>query len=1217
MPADSFIPEPTLLVGIGGSGCAIIDRLLTAAGGSGRVKEHRIQVLGIDTDVEDLKHHTHLGPEHVLRIGATDDVYRMISRNSKDVTQWFLTSEDMTSDIRRMSVGTGAGQIRILSALAFTDSLNDHLIEDAIDRVVKGINQRSLAPMLSGPMNIVIVGSMAGGTGSGLFLPLAWLLIRKFRSLGGVVPVVRGLLLLGDVFCYAARLPSAQMDNVRTNSYAALAELNAALLESDRKLSRRVDFRHLNRGDAISKDNVPFDELILVDYNDSRGANLGPNINNYFNRCANILYNMIFTSVGSRYRSLFANEILSRSCGTACGQPKIYTGAGISELFYPRDDVLQYLSLCFARQAMQDDWLSIDHAFEERKNQWLERRKEGLVEPEPVRAQFYVDTIRARGRNSRNQFFREILEAVERPPSSEGAARLSGDVEATYQTFLSEFSRRLEEEFFKKQPRLASWRSGGAADAQSADSTLVQWVDKHEHNLNAAEAGIYEGLSITPLQIFRDAFMVKFDHTKNNSQNNKHDNVINGDISKYDIEYYILKDSPHPVQIRFFLYNLLLALDAELATLDSSDAGNRLISEAAKMAGPISGESGRAGNARSRRTYTADILERADKAVRESGFWKRRARRNFQDAYRRYYSDSARIIKQMIDHGLRRAIYSELRAAVVAMISELEELFKVIERLSRRIEQDINDIEDRYDDMRANAAAVSGTISRGDEQRAFWIGNIPVFASRDALRSIWADIDGSHKTRQSKPILEGLAVTLARRFRSAALGGNGRQASNYEQLFWSSVIDGYCRSTIREHAGPMYDFDVFSAVKREAAMLGEDWKSWLAERLNRLREQSAPLLAIDHEQSGNRIVMWALNNATAVQLLNRYGVDLAGIETDPALVSLFSVQPGDRLCVHGMYSPQKIVCINLRNNLELTSLVKLKPGYEDDHHNVSDPPEGRYNRAYNSRLKRLRGVGDRDGKAAGAVCTVTPHLHRDWHLPGYLPDIFDVSAQSWRDRCLRAFAQGLTLNVLKPNDGQDGDHRYVYDEAAWPGAAPDRRRPISSPRNDFDLYQSLDHDAELVDWIQTIYDKALQAALASADPMKTDFFNRHGAADLMSRIANIAVDARGDDTRTLSRQVTQSLLGMLAAFIDNTMSGSGVGVRRRKVRDTLAAGINKALSPSSPRTRGRSGAAQAVAGTQEAKDRPVDAARDAEQERANLRREILTEMASSVSNWQS
>jgi len=72
--------------------------------------------------------------------------------------------------------------------------------------------------------DLVIVGSLAGGTGSGCFLDCAYL--ARALSIEGLAAVedIRGMLLLPDVFRQVS-FPDVQLQTINANGYAALAEL--------------------------------------------------------------------------------------------------------------------------------------------------------------------------------------------------------------------------------------------------------------------------------------------------------------------------------------------------------------------------------------------------------------------------------------------------------------------------------------------------------------------------------------------------------------------------------------------------------------------------------------------------------------------------------------------------------------------------------------------------------------------------------------------------------------------------------------------------------------------------------------------------------------------------------------------------------------------------------------------------------------------------------
>jgi hypothetical protein len=499
-----------------------------------------------------------------------------------------------------------------------------------------------------------------------------------------------------------------------------------------------------------------------------------------------------------------------------------------------------------------------------------------------------------------------------------------------------------------------------------------------------------------------------------------------------------------------------------------------------------------------------------------------------------------------------------MRVAVEKMLIELEEFFKIVGRLTDRINRDIIELEDRYDGERDSAAVSTSSVARSDEQRAFWIGNIPVYASRTAMRKIWGTIDEGRRLNQNQPVLEGLALSLCQRFRSILIGRNGGIGGDYEELFRRQVVDGYCRQQIETDWKAAFDIDVTEALRREAELLELDWRVWLSDRIRRLREQSAPLIATASDRNGSRVVMWAMNINSAAKLLNRHDVDPTMVESDAELTSYFSIQPGDRLAVRSMYATDRLTCIQFRNNLELSELVKLDPGVRGEHYNVSDVSEGRYHRAYARTLERLRGQDPRHSD--GRVCVITPHLHRDWHLPGYLPDIFEATAQTWRDRSLLAFVQGLALDVLKTG-GLDASIRgahFHYDDTAWPGSLPSRRKEIVGPTNDFALRNALDLDPPLVEWIHSVFSATSRTTLEADEPLKSSLFEALKSPALSRRIAGIAVDDRSEAAITLAAEATRRLIDLVNNFVTLAMRGSGTDIRLETVMQSLQGAVAEA-----------------------------------------------------------
>jgi len=107
---------------------------------------------------------------------------------------------------------------------------------------------------------IHVYASLAGGTGSGAFLPIALLLSDLMRDHSR--PLVVGTFVLPAVFRRAG-LPNQQLDKIMANGYAALMELEHMQAASD---SEPVEFQYDPR--AKEKQIVKrraFDQVYLID----------------------------------------------------------------------------------------------------------------------------------------------------------------------------------------------------------------------------------------------------------------------------------------------------------------------------------------------------------------------------------------------------------------------------------------------------------------------------------------------------------------------------------------------------------------------------------------------------------------------------------------------------------------------------------------------------------------------------------------------------------------------------------------------------------------------------------------------------------------------------------------------------------------------------------------------------------------------------------------
>jgi Tubulin like len=256
---------PTLLVGIGGTGheaLARVRRLAEEAYG----KLDNFPLLGfllIDTD----KEHKLANPEAAgtpflpyekFHASVSSGEFKSITsdlRNFPWIDDWFPS--ELKNDTDAVAIEAGAGQIRAYGRLALF--LNYRKIRESFIRAIariKGHEDEMLrdhqVKVLQG-INVFVVGSLSGGTGSGMIIDMGyciqhWLADERSSKVTAIVP-----------------MPNAfnKIDvggRVLANGYAALMELSYF---SDKRNEYSARFSN-NETDKIKSKSKPFDYTYLI-----------------------------------------------------------------------------------------------------------------------------------------------------------------------------------------------------------------------------------------------------------------------------------------------------------------------------------------------------------------------------------------------------------------------------------------------------------------------------------------------------------------------------------------------------------------------------------------------------------------------------------------------------------------------------------------------------------------------------------------------------------------------------------------------------------------------------------------------------------------------------------------------------------------------------------------------------------------------------------------
>lgn len=214
---------PTLFIGLGGIGSMTVDRILMRASRLDNWDSHLKALhsfLAIDTSYNDLSLLRNIPNFNRIHIGAFDRAGAVRNyRDSEDqlALQWLDPNYKP-----REWVTDGAGQIRVESRLGYHFASRD--IRHKLDQVVRGMLDSGNPWRINTPRKVFVYlfCSLGGGTGSGSFLPVSYLMQDVVRELKWEPRVISYLVLSTALKTKVD--PDLHID-VHANSYAALKEL--------------------------------------------------------------------------------------------------------------------------------------------------------------------------------------------------------------------------------------------------------------------------------------------------------------------------------------------------------------------------------------------------------------------------------------------------------------------------------------------------------------------------------------------------------------------------------------------------------------------------------------------------------------------------------------------------------------------------------------------------------------------------------------------------------------------------------------------------------------------------------------------------------------------------------------------------------------------------------------------------------------------------------
>jgi hypothetical protein len=445
---------PALVIGLGQVGLHVLTQLrqcLHAELGS-RDLIPSLRMLGLDTDPEAVRTATHgrgaavLDPEEVFLAKLGRPSRYLKSREVRAHLDTWMNAK-MLYRIPRNPTTTG---LRALGRLAFVD--NYTLITNRLQTELQACSdldalttaaRRTMLGLRSSRLRVYVVTSLAGGTGGGIFLDLAYTLRQLLRELGHDRPEIVGVFLL----------PAEDHKRARTlslgNTFAALTEL--AHFSTPGTL---FTARYNDREAAISDRGAPYSRVMLLPLPESKDEVL---LRKTTGLTAQYLYRDLATPLGraaDHWRTALTADLLGEE-GVWCQTFGLYRAS------WPRTTLVRRVARRLCRSLVQR-WSSKDSTpVKEAAQAWVTE----LWAAQDLAAEKFILRYQAVCLEALGQAPEDLIDSLTKPLMTPENQKPGSAEKPAFLAVLRENLKRIEQQLGRPDELVASRASGQLLEA--------------------------------------------------------------------------------------------------------------------------------------------------------------------------------------------------------------------------------------------------------------------------------------------------------------------------------------------------------------------------------------------------------------------------------------------------------------------------------------------------------------------------------------------------------------------------------------------------------------------------------------------------------------------------------------------------------------------------------------------------------------------------------
>lgn len=1000
--------KQTVLIGLGGTGSRVVNnvaRMLRERNID--INDGKVTCVVLDTNMKDVDKIRQTGTDvPVIATGANRQIKDYFARYAnRRISEWCPYNRDFGEK----TILDGASEMRFKSRIAFMDTIESGKILQLQQEIEKVFHRRSGQPE---QVRVMVVSSLAGGTGSGMFLQVA-LWLRQYFQQKNCLCSIRGVLLLPDVFV-------STIDNIRdnpskpmylyANAYAAIRELNAINKVIKNKEKNKLDRPMIIDG-LFHSDNPPaspvFDHTFFIDDVAQSGAAFTSS-EAYEKMVAQAAFMQLYAPMESEMVSVEDNQYRSI---TANPEPT-YGSCGTSKAVYPVDDVVEYCSIRAAQDAIAQGWNCLDSEIQAKKDELKQAQRDGhKLDEQIITGDVYIDLFKKKaGRTGKEIGKSDRLFVTIKNDVNHVQRVQSGDSDKPEIVTVCKVER-----YLKTIRDAIKSEVGNKCDVSGVTNACAELYEKEPKDFTREDIPALKALREAEEDAVRSC-LEEIDQKKDKMVESIMSELVPldmGEISdgkKRSVYNLFIKENldggqsvVHPVAARYMLYKLQQIIEQEQRTLVSADS---LRAKAEEGDDEID----------------FDIVKtKTRKETREEYFSQlgliisKDEIAHFVERYKKYNEKNQQLCADYALGVVRIDVMRRLSEYVKMLITEMETLFGRFGQINKEL-----------------ADSLQNNIERND---AVIGNNMFVYAKREHKAAMYESLGMdvlSENDALNESVVKALYGKFCYRNRPSTEDNQKYCDMSIDTLVYQSLLSGYTEMIVKEYKNiinlnivdAIYAESDFDAPEETISLSQEMAGDSLAKRRalrhaeallaykNQLEMKASPFLRVREDYAVNQLhgndglnrgendTIWMPSDDGHVMRvddqnkLTFWGFHTELGEKDAALPNILGVNTAT--CASRGYSKNELCCYRSIYGVQASKIDKF-----------NEMTGGAYYVNYSAVINRMIKTGEE---------IRTPHLDKTWHefLPYISPEREQEAQKSFGKSFWRALAyQRVTLDGHK------------------------------------------------------------------------------------------------------------------------------------------------------------------------------------------------------------